>query len=226
MALPRTAVGRPGAARGPSASTRPGHRSRCSPGQSPADRCRVSSTGRRLHTRAPIATAARCGSSDAATRPRPCDRRPDAQSEGQVARRERKAIPRVTNVPLVGHAPAFVRTLLHFDGRSPAFEKLLKASIFKAFFLVLPVRIELTTSPLPREWFDFKLPLAQSFLHRRRCQRRGRAHTVGMAWAAIGAWRPVGRPSDCGLGGSADSFAASPAPDAPACTDAELVFAS
>ena len=48
------------------------------------------------------------------------------------------------------HTPAFVHTLLHSSRMFFAAEKSLEASILRALLMVLPGRIELTTSPLPR----------------------------------------------------------------------------
>jgi hypothetical protein len=59
-------------------------------------------------------------------------------------------ISRVTSVPLPVHTPAFVHTLLHSSRMFFAAEKSLEASILRALLMVLPGRIELTTSPLPR----------------------------------------------------------------------------
>jgi hypothetical protein len=48
------------------------------------------------------------------------------------------------------HTPAFVHTLSHSSRMFLAAEKSLEASILRALLMVLPGRIELTTSPLPR----------------------------------------------------------------------------
>jgi hypothetical protein len=60
--------------------------------------------------------------------------------------RGRDQILRVKNVPDCRHVAASFCMQLHFDGRPDA----LQNAIIMGFFVVLPVRIELTTSPLPR----------------------------------------------------------------------------
>jgi hypothetical protein len=72
----------------------------------------------------------------------PCRRRSEA---------EQNVFPRVTNVPLIMDVAGSFWTLLDFSIVLRSRRKSLNVSDFSTFFLVLPDRIELSTSPLPRE---------------------------------------------------------------------------
>jgi hypothetical protein len=64
---------------------------------------------------------------------------------------EQNVFPRVTNVPLITDVAGSFWAFLDFSIVLGSHQKPLNVSDFSAFFLVLPDRIELSTSPLPRE---------------------------------------------------------------------------
>ena len=68
-----------------------------------------------------------------------------------LAGAEQNVFPRVTNVPLITDVAGLFWTFLDFSIVLRSRLKSLNVSDFSGFFLVLPDRIELSTSPLPRE---------------------------------------------------------------------------